>query len=113
MIKYAERFNWATPHAPVNTRELPPHPHIKPTSYMELSKLLDTAGCTRTEPMWIWNVCGLVSTVHGQFILGPGDWLVTLVNGVMVGMTNDEYVSLLATSATRNGHPLSAKEVAE
>lgn len=56
-------------------------PGVRKTSYIEVSQLLGTSGCSRTEPFWDWSVMGIVHTREGQHVVCPGDYVLTGVNG--------------------------------
>lgn len=53
-------------------------PNVRPTSYREVSELLGTSGCSRTDDvnMWDWSVLGILETPRGKIVVSPGDWVV-------------------------------------
>ena len=57
------------------------HPKVRPTSYLEVSEMLGTAGCSQEEPYWDWSVMGVIDTLEGKHIVRPGDYIIKGVKG--------------------------------
>ena len=57
------------------------HPKVRPTSYLEVSEMLGTAGCSQEQPYWDWSVMGVIDTLEGKHIVRPGDYIIKGVKG--------------------------------
>ena len=57
------------------------HPEVRPTSYLEVSEMLGTAGCSQEQPYWDWSVMGVIDTLEGKHIVSPGDYIIKGVKG--------------------------------
>ncbi len=51
------------------------HPDIAHTSYMEVSDLLGTSGCSHGAPWWDWQVLGVYTFKYGKLVISPRLWL--------------------------------------
>jgi hypothetical protein len=54
---------------------------VRPTTYIEVSELLGTNGCSKGPPYWGWAVMAIVDTPEGKHVASPGDWIITGVQG--------------------------------
>ena len=56
-------------------RQLRPFKNIsvEPASYLEISTILKTSGCSAKSPNWVSSVCGFIRTVNGVHLVTPGD----------------------------------------
>lgn len=66
---------------------------VRNTCYDEVHDILGTSGCSNVPEMWTWMVLGVLETRNGKLIVNPRDWVVTLMSGVLVVMTDAEYNS--------------------
>ena len=57
------------------------HTFVRPSSYMEISQLCDTAGCSKEPPYWMWQVMGIIDTLESKHVVCPGDYIIKGVNG--------------------------------
>jgi len=57
------------------------HPSVRGTTYMEISDLIGTSGCSKGEPMWDWSVMGVIETPYGKMVVTPGDFIVRMLDG--------------------------------
>lgn len=62
-------------------RECEDHPKVRPTSYLEVSEMLGTAGCSQEQPHWDWAVMGVIDTLEGKHIVRPGDYIIKGIKG--------------------------------
>ena len=51
------------------------------TSYMEVSEICGTSGCSKEPPYWDWSVMGVIDTLEGKHVVSPGDWIIRGVAG--------------------------------
>jgi hypothetical protein len=72
-------------------RDCNDHPAVRGTTYMEINQLLGTSGCSTEFPHYDWSRMGVIETLHGKQVVSPGNWIGTLLPGVHVVMTEDEY----------------------
>lgn len=56
-------------------------PGVRPTSYLEVGKALNTSGCSKEHPYWGWEVMGAIESLEGPMFASPGDYIITGVNG--------------------------------
>jgi hypothetical protein len=52
---------------------------VKHTSYMQVARLLDTSGCSKSG--WAWMCCGVIETEHGSLVVHPGARVTLIVRG--------------------------------
>ena len=79
-----EAIQWNTPDKNGKVklaRECKDHPKVRPTSYLEVSEMLGTAGCSCEQPYWDWSVMGVIDTLEGKHIVRPGDYIIKGVKG--------------------------------
>jgi hypothetical protein len=79
-----EAIQWNTPDKNGKVklaRECKDHPKVRPTSYLEVSEMLGTAGCSQEQPYWDWSVMGVIDTLEGKHIVRPGDYIIKGVKG--------------------------------
>lgn len=90
MVKYRkkpiiiEAVQWNVPNKDgkvLLARECKDHPKVRPTSYLEVSTLCGTAGCSKEPPHWGWEVMGVIDTLEGKHIVSPGDYIIKGVKG--------------------------------
>lgn len=62
-------------------RECKDHPNVRPTSYLNVSRLCDSSGCYPDQPYWGWEVLGVIDTLEGKHIVSPGDYIIKGVQG--------------------------------
>lgn len=71
--------------------EAPKLEGVRGTSYSEVWGLLGTSGCSKNEPYYTWSCLGVVESEKGKQLVSPGDWIVDVVLGVRVVMTDVQY----------------------
>lgn len=76
---------------PLNGYECQDHPAVKGTSYMEVSSLIGTSGCSAESPWWDWSVMGMIVTNQGRHLVIPGDWIVTDICGHVTVMHDESF----------------------
>jgi len=76
------------------------HPKVRFTSYHEIFEILKTPGNSRVSPYWTWQVMGILETERGKLIVLPGDWIVELMFGYFIVMSNVEYNLFLSNDST-------------
>jgi len=57
-------------------------------SYLDVSRLIGTSGCSSEWPHWLSDAMAVVKLKHGQFLVSPGDWVLELKPGLLV-VVND------------------------
>lgn len=75
-------------------KECKEHPTVRSTSYMEVSKGLQTSGCSKDEMMWNWSVMGVIEMPHGKLFVCPNDWVLEPFAGHFVVLNDNEYKAL-------------------
>ena len=79
-----EAVQWNVPNADgrvLLATECNGHPKVRPTSYMEVSEICGTSGCSKEPPYWDWSVMGVIDTLEGKHVVSPGDWIIRGVAG--------------------------------
>jgi hypothetical protein len=79
-----EAIQWNVPDKDGKTllaRECNDHPKVRQTSYLEVSELCGTAGCSKEPPYWDWSRMGVIDTLEGKHVVCPGDYIIQGVNG--------------------------------
>ena len=67
-----EAVQWNVPNADgrvLLATECNDHPKVRPTSYMEVSEICGTSGCSKEPPYWDWSVMGVIDTLKGNTLL--------------------------------------------
>jgi len=72
-------------------RDCKDHPLVRGTSYDEVHKLIGTSGCSRSKELWTWTVLGVMETPKGSLVIYPGDWIVEVIKGHFIIMTDEDY----------------------
>lgn len=62
-------------------QECKDHPAVRPTSYIEVSNLVGTSGCSKELPHWDWAVLGIIDTLEGKHLVSPGDYIIKGIQG--------------------------------
>lgn len=62
-------------------RDCKDHPAVRPASYMEVSTLEGTNGCSKQPPYWGWEVLGIIDTLEGKHLVCPGDYIINGIKG--------------------------------
>ncbi len=62
-------------------QECKDHPAVRLTSYLEVSEMLGTVGCSKELPYWDWSVMGVIDTLEGKHIVSPGDYIIKGIKG--------------------------------
>jgi len=89
------RWNWqGEGKRPLDTRECHDHPAVRGTTYMEISDLLGTSGCSKEEPYWVWSCMGIIETNRGKQVVCPGDWIVEPIKGLYQVLTHEQFMVL-------------------
>ncbi len=57
---------------------------VRSTSYIEISQLLGTSGCSKEWPHWDWSVMGVIDTPKGKLAVSPGDRLLRVAENYIV-----------------------------
>ena len=74
-----EAVQWNKPDQngkPKLAKDCTDHEKVFPTSYDEVSSILETSGCSKWHPFWDWSVLGVIETVDGKQVVSPGDWII-------------------------------------
>lgn len=66
------------------------HPKVRFTTYDEVFEILKTPGNSKNNPLWTWQVLGILETVRGKLIVYPGDWIVELFPDHFIALTDFE-----------------------
>lgn len=53
-------------------------------SYLDVSGLIQTSGCSKEPPYWMSDAMAGIKLKHGQLLVTPGDWVLELRPGVLV-----------------------------
>lgn len=78
------------------------HPKVRFTTYDEVFEILKTPGNSRTPPYWSWQVLGVIETERGKLVVSPGDWIIELIPGSFVVMSDNDYRIFLLTYVRTN-----------
>lgn len=70
------------------------HPAVRRTSYMEVANLLETSGCSKHDPYWVWSAMGIIELPNGKVSVCPGDWIITAVDGSISVVADSDYSKL-------------------
>ena len=72
----------------LNGYECKDHKAVRGTSYIEVARILDTAGCSRHDG-WTWSVMGAIEMTNGIMFICPGEWVVEIGKKIMVFTDGD------------------------
>jgi hypothetical protein len=62
-------------------QECKDHPAVRPASYIEVSNLVGTSGCSKELPHWDWAALGIIDTLEGKHLVSPGDYIIKGIQG--------------------------------